>query len=75
MVSELDPPNLWRNWHMQRYSGIFMGRRKKPTSETEAKMEGSGDDHEPQGFAFLAAEFSKFQQTLNLIEDNLVHHL
>jgi hypothetical protein len=51
---------------MQRYSGIFMGRRKKPNSETEAEMEGSGDDHEPQGLAFLAAEFDKFQQTINL---------
>jgi hypothetical protein len=46
---------------MQRYNGIFMGRRKKPSSEIEAKMEGSGDDHEPQGLAFLVAEFDKFQ--------------
>jgi hypothetical protein len=60
---------------MQRYSGIFMGRRKKPTSETEAEMEGSGDDREPQGLSFLAAEFNKFQQTLNLTEGHLVHHL
>jgi hypothetical protein len=60
---------------MQRYSGIFMGRRRKPTSETEAEMEGSGDDREPQGLAYLVAEFSKFQQTLNLTEGNLVHHL
>jgi hypothetical protein len=57
---------------MQRYSGIFMGRRKKQTSETEAKMEGSRDDREPQGLSYLAAEFHK---TLNLIENNLVHHL
>jgi hypothetical protein len=60
---------------MQRYSGIFMGRRKKPSSETEAEMEGSGDDREPQGLAFLAAEFDKFQQTINLTEGKLVHHL
>jgi hypothetical protein len=60
---------------MQRYSGIFMGRRKKLASETEAEMEGSGDDREPQGLAFLAAEFNKFHQTLNLTEGNLVHHL
>jgi hypothetical protein len=52
-----------------------MGRRKKQASETEAEMEGSGDDREPQGLAFLAAEFDKFQQTLNLTEGNLVHHL
>jgi hypothetical protein len=70
-----DPPNLWRNWSMKRYSGIFMGRRKKPTSETKAKMEGLGDDREPQGLAFLAAKFNKFHQTLNLIEVNLVHRL
>jgi hypothetical protein len=57
---------------MQRYSGFFMGRRKKQTSETEAEMEGSGDDREPQGLAYLAAEFHK---TLNLTESNLVHHL
>jgi hypothetical protein len=57
---------------MQRYSGIFMGRRKKQTNETEAEMEGSGDDCEPQGLASLAAEFHK---TLNLTESNLVHHL
>jgi hypothetical protein len=49
-----------------------MGRRKKQNSETEAEMEGSGDDHEPQGLAYLAAEFHK---TLNLTESNLVHHL
>jgi hypothetical protein len=67
-----DPPNLWRDWRMQRYSGIFMGRRKKQNSETEAEMEGSGDDHEPQGLAYLAA---KFHKTLNLTESNLVHHL
>jgi hypothetical protein len=47
---------------MQRYSGIYMGRRKKQTSETEAEMEGSGDDGEPQGLAYLAREFHK---TLN----------
>jgi hypothetical protein len=60
---------------MQRYSGIFMGRRKKPRNEIEVEMEGSGDDHEPQGLAFLAAEFDKFQQTINCMESKLVHHL
>jgi hypothetical protein len=45
---------------MQRYSGIFMGWRKKNNSEIEAKMEGSGDDHEPQGLDFLVDEFGKF---------------
>jgi hypothetical protein len=60
---------------MHRYSGIIMGRRKKLSSETEAKMEGSGDDREPQGLAFLAAEFDKFQKTINLTKRKLVHHL
>jgi hypothetical protein len=60
---------------MQRYSGIFMGQRKKPNSETEAEMEGSGDDCEPQGLAFLSAEFDKFQQTINHTESKLVQHL
>ena len=41
-----DPPNLWKDRRMQRYIGISMGQRKKPSSETEAEMEGSGDDHE-----------------------------
>jgi hypothetical protein len=52
-----------------------VGRRKKPSSETEAEMEGSGDDREPQGLAFLVAEFDKFQQTINRTESKLVQHL
>jgi hypothetical protein len=55
-----DPPNLWRDRRMQRYNGIVMGQRKKNNSEIEEEMEGSGDDHEPQGLAFLVAEFGKF---------------
>jgi hypothetical protein len=43
----IDPPSLWRDRHMQRYSGTVMGWRKKNNSETEAEMEGSRDDHEP----------------------------
>jgi hypothetical protein len=46
---------------MQRYSGIFMGRRKKKNSETEVEMEGSGNDHEPQGLSLLVAKFGKFK--------------
>ena len=38
-------------------------------------MEGSGDDHEPQGLAFLVADFDKFQQTINHTESTLVHCL
>ena len=60
---------------MQRYRGIVMGRRKKNNSETEAEMEGSGDDHEPQGLALLVTEFDKFQQNMNRIESTLVRQL
>ena len=60
---------------MQRYSGIFMGRRKKPSSETKAEMEGSWDDHKPLGLALIAAEFDKFQQYVNRMESTLVQHL
>jgi hypothetical protein len=57
---------------MQKFSGIYMGRRKKQTSETEAEMEGSGDDSEPQGLAILAQEFRK---SINQTESKLVTHL
>jgi hypothetical protein len=60
---------------MQRYSGTVMGRRKKNNSETEAEMEGSRDDHEPQGLALLVAEFGKFQQNMNHTESTLVRNL
>jgi hypothetical protein len=70
-----DPPNLWKDRRMQRYSGIFMGRRKKPSSETEAEMEGLGDDHEPQSLDFLIAEFGKFQKNMNHTKSTLVQHL
>jgi hypothetical protein len=56
---------------MQRYNGIFMGQRKKHASETEAEMEGSGDD-ESQGLAYLAQEFNK---SINQTKGNLVVHL
>jgi hypothetical protein len=60
---------------MQRYRGIVMGRRKKNNSETEAEMEGSGDDHEPQGLALLVVKFGKFQQNMNHTKGTLVQHL
>ena len=47
---------------MQKYMGIVMGWRKENNSEIEAAMEGSGDNHEPQGLAILVSEFDKFQQ-------------
>jgi hypothetical protein len=44
---------------MQKFSGIYMGRRKKQTNETEAEMEVSGDVNEPQGLAILTQDFRK----------------
>ena len=44
---------------MQRYRGIGMGRRKINNNEIE--VEGSRDDHEPQGLALLV---TKLESTL-----------
>ena len=60
---------------MQKYRGIFMGWRKKKNSETEVEMEGSEDDHEPQGLALLVTKFDKFQQNMNRTERTLVRQL
>ena len=49
-----------------------MGRKKKQASETEAEMEGSGEEGEPQGLAYLAREFNK---SINQTESKLVIHL
>jgi hypothetical protein len=38
-------------------------------------MEGSGDDHEPLSLALIAAEFDKFQKSVNCMESMLVQHL
>ena len=57
---------------MQKFSGIYMVRRKKQTSETEAEMEGLGDDIEPQGLAILAQEFRK---SIIQTKSTLVNHL
>jgi hypothetical protein len=46
--------NLWRDQYMQKYRGIGMGRRKINNNEIE--VEGSGDDHEPQGLALLVTK-------------------
>jgi hypothetical protein len=60
---------------MQKYRGIAMGRRKINNNETEVEIEGSGDDHEPQGLALLVTEFGKFQQNMNRTESTLVRQL
>jgi hypothetical protein len=38
-------------------------------------MEGSGDDHKPQGLALLVTEFGNLQQNMNHKESTLVRHL
>jgi hypothetical protein len=63
-----------RSMHAE-VQGIVMGPRKKNNSETEAEMEGLGDNHEPQGLALLVAKFGKFQQNMNRIESTLVQQL
>ena len=60
---------------MQKYRGIVMGRRKINNNETEVEIEGSGDDHEPQGLALLITKFDKFQQNMNHTEITLVRQL
>ena len=57
---------------MQKFSGIYMGRRRKQTGETEAEMEGSSEDSEPQILAGFAKEL---QHSINRTESALVHHL
>ena len=41
----------------------------------EVEIEGSGDDHEPQGLSLLVTKFDKFQQNMNHIESTLVQQL
>jgi hypothetical protein len=57
---------------MQKYRGIAMGRRKINNNEIEGEIEGSGDDHEPQGLALLVTKFDNFQQNMNRTESTLV---
>jgi hypothetical protein len=57
---------------MQKFSGIYMGRRRKQTGEIEAEMEGSCEDSEPQVLAGFAKEL---QHSIVVSQGNLVHHL
>ena len=41
---------------MQKFSGIYIGKRRKRTGETEVEMEGSGEDNEPQILAGFARD-------------------
>jgi hypothetical protein len=44
---------------MHKFSGIYMGRRRKQTGEAEAEMEGSGEDSEPQMIAGIARDLQR----------------
>jgi len=57
---------------MQKFNGIYMGRRRKQTCETEAEMEGSSEDNEPQILAGFAKEL---QHSINVTKRTLVHHI
>jgi hypothetical protein len=57
---------------MQKFNGIYMGRRRKHAGEVEVDMEGSGEDSETQGLAILTQELRK---SINQIESTLVNHL
>jgi hypothetical protein len=57
---------------MHWYSCIYIGKKKKQASETEAEMEGSGEEGELQGLAYLTRDFNK---SINQTESKLVIHL
>jgi hypothetical protein len=57
---------------MHNFNGIYMGRCRKQTCETEAEMEGLGDDSEPQ---ILAGITKELQHSINVTKSTLVHHL
>ena len=57
---------------MKKFSGIYMGRRRKQTGEAEAEMEGSGEDSEPHMIAGIARDI---QRSIKVSQSDLVHHL
>jgi len=57
---------------MQKFSGLYMGRRRKQTGEGEVEMEGSGEDKEPQILVGIAGEL---QHSIENSQRSLVHHL
>jgi hypothetical protein len=57
---------------MQKFSGIYMGRRRRQTCELEVEMEGSGDDSEPQVLAGIAKEL---KSSIDNTQFTLQHHL
>jgi hypothetical protein len=57
---------------MHKFSGIYMGRRRKQTCEPEADMEGSSEDSELEVLASFAKDL---QQSILPTESALAHHL
>ena len=57
---------------MQKFSGIYMGRRRKQTGETEAAMDGSSEDNEPQVLVGIAKEL---KSSIDNTQFTLQHHL
>jgi hypothetical protein len=57
---------------MHKFSGIYMGRRRKQTGEPEVEMEGSGEDSEPRVLAGIAKEL---QNSITHTQFALEHHL
>jgi hypothetical protein len=57
---------------MQKFSGIYMGRRRRQACELEVNMEGSGEDSEPQVFATWTQEL---RRSILQTESKLFTHL
>ena len=57
---------------MQKFSGIYMGRRKRQTREPKVEMEGSRDDNEPQVLAGIGKEL---KISIDNTQYTLQHHL
>jgi hypothetical protein len=57
---------------MQKFGGIYMGRRRKQTGEAEDEMQGSGEDSEPQMIAGIARDLQRF---IEVSQSDFVHNL
>jgi hypothetical protein len=57
---------------MQKFSGVYIDRRRKQTREAEAEMEGSSENSEPQMIVGIARDF---QRSIEVSQSDLVHHL
>ena len=57
---------------MQKFNGIYMGRRRKQIGETKTEMEGSSEDDEPQILVGFAKDL---QHSIIRTQSALEHHL